>query len=42
MYDYYPLGKIPLKCLPIGVANSPDIPQQKMNELFQGFEYIYV
>ena len=28
------------KCLPMGVANSPDISQQKMNGLFLGLEFI--
>ena len=28
------------KILPMGVANSPNIFQQKMNHLFQGFRFI--
>ena len=28
------------KCLPMGVSNSPDIFQEKMNEMFRGFEFI--
>ena len=28
------------KRLPMGVANYPDILQQKMNDLFHGFEFI--
>ena len=28
------------KFLPMGIANSPDIFQQKMNDLFHGFEFI--
>ena len=28
------------KHLPMGVANSPDIFQQKMNDLFHGLEFI--
>ena len=30
-------GKYGYKRLPMGVANSPDIFQQKMNDLFHGF-----
>ena len=37
-----PWGKYRYKCLPMGVANSPDIFQQKMNDLFHGFEFIRV
>ena len=40
MYNYSPLGKYRYKRLPMGVANSPDIFQQKMNDLFQVFEFI--
>ena len=32
-----PWGKHQYKCLPMGVVNSPDIFQQKTNELFHGF-----
>ena len=28
------------KRLPVGVVNSPDIFQKKMNDLFRGFEFI--
>ena len=35
-----PLVKYSYKSLPMGVANSPDILQQKMNDLFHGFEFI--
>ena len=28
------------KCLPIGISNSPDIFQHKMNDLFHEFEFI--
>ena len=35
-----PWGKYCYKCLPTGVANSPDIFQQKRNDLFHGFEFI--
>ena len=42
MYNYSTLGKYRYKCLPIGVTNSPDIFQQKMNDLFHGFEFICV
>ena len=40
MYNYYPMGKYCYKCLPMGVANSPEFFQQKMNDLFHGFEFI--
>ena len=33
-------GKYRLKCLPMGVANSPDIFQNKINDLFNGFYFI--
>ena len=33
-------GKYRYKCLTIGVRNSPDIFQEKMNEMFRGFEFI--
>ena len=42
MYDYSPVRKILLKQLSMGVANSPDIFQQKMNDLFNGFKFICV
>ena len=35
-----PWGKYQYKRLPIGVANSPDISEQKMSDLFHGFEFI--
>ena len=35
-----PWGKYRYKRLPMGVANSPEIFQQKMNNLFHGFEFI--
>ena len=35
-----PIGKYHYKHLPMGVANSPDIFQHKINYLFQGFEFI--
>ena len=41
MYDNFPLGKISLKILPMGIADSPYIFQQKMNYLFHGFNFIY-
>ena len=37
-----PQGKYRYKFLPMGVTNSPDIFQQKMNDLFHGFEFICV
>ena len=33
-------GKYPYHCLPMGVANSQEILQQKMNDLFRGYELI--
>ena len=41
MYDYYPVGKYCYKCLPMGVANYPDIFQHKMNYLFHVFKFIH-
>ena len=35
-----PRGKYQYKCLPMGVAYSPDIFQHKMNDLYYGFEFI--
>ena len=35
-----PWGKYRYKRLPMGVANSTDILQQKMNDLFHGFQFI--
>ena len=35
-----PWVKYRYKCLPMGVANSPYISQQKMNDLFHEFEFI--
>ena len=32
-----PWGKYGYKFIPMGVTNSPDIFQQKMNNLFHGF-----
>ena len=37
-----PKWKYNYKCLPTGVIHSQDIFQQKINDLFQGFEYICV
>ena len=36
----FPWGKYWHKRLPMGVGNSPYIFQQKMNDLFHGFEFI--
>ena len=33
-------GKYSYKRLPLGFANSPDISQQEMNDLFHGFLFI--
>ena len=35
-----PWGKYEYQKLPMGLCNSPDIFQDKMNELFAGFEYV--
>ena len=40
MYDNSPVEKYRYKHLTMRVANSPDIFQQKMNDLFHGFEFI--
>ena len=40
MYDYSSVGKYWHNRLPMVVANSPDIFQQKMNDLFRIFELI--
>ena len=40
MYNYSPVGKYRYKHLPMGVANSPDIFHQKMNDLLHVFEFI--
>ena len=40
MYDYSSVGKYWYKSLLMGVANSPENLQQKMNDLFHGFEFI--
>ena len=36
----FPWGKYPYKPLPMGVENSQEIFQQKMTDLFHGFEFI--
>ena len=40
MYDYSSVGKYRYKRLPMGVANSPEIFQQNMNDLFHVFGFI--
>ena len=35
-----PWVKYQYKCLPMGVSNSPDIYQEKMDQMFHGFEFI--
>ena len=40
MYDYSSVSKYWYKSLLMGVANSPENFQQKMNDLFHGFEFI--
>ena len=41
MYEYSSVGTYWYKRLPMGVANSPDIFHQKMNDLFHGFYFIH-
>ena len=40
MYGQYAFRQYCYKRLPMGVANSIDIFQQKMDDLFHGFEFI--
>ena len=35
-----PFGKFEYQRIPMGLCNSPDIFQEKMNELFQGLDYV--
>jgi Reverse transcriptase (RNA-dependent DNA polymerase) len=35
-----PFRKYEMQCLPMGLCNSPDIFQEKMSELFNGFEFV--
>ena len=35
-----PWGKYEYQKLPMGLSNSPDIFQEKMNEVFSGLEYV--
>ena len=35
-----PWGKYEYQKSPMGLCNSPDIFQEKMNELFMGYEYV--
>ena len=39
---FLPWGKYHYKRLPMGIADSPENFQQKMNDLFHGFEFICV
>jgi hypothetical protein len=36
----FPFGKYKMQCLPMGLCNSHDIFQEKMSELFEGFEFV--
>jgi Reverse transcriptase (RNA-dependent DNA polymerase) len=36
----FPFGKYEMQRLPMGLCNSPDIFQEKMSELFDGFKFI--
>ena len=40
MHDCTSLGKFEYQKLPMGLCNSPDIFQEKMNELFVGLYYV--
>ena len=40
MYHHTPWGKYEYLKLPMGLCNSPDILQEKINELFAGFDYV--
>ena len=40
MYDYSSMGKYRYKRLPMGVANSQEMFQQKINNIYHGFEFI--
>ena len=40
IYDYFTAEKNQYTRLPMGVANLPDIPQQKIDDLFHEFEFI--
>ena len=42
MYDHPNLGKNCYTCLPMGVINSSEIFQHKMNDLFQWFDNTHV
>ena len=35
-----PFGKFEYQRIPMGLCNSPDIFQEKMNELFEGLDYV--
>ena len=41
MYDHHNVRKYRYKHLTIVVANSPENFQQRMNDLFHGFEFIH-
>ena len=36
----FPFGKYEMQRLPMGLCNSPDIFQEKMSELFEGFDFV--
>jgi hypothetical protein len=36
----FPFGKYEMQRLPMGLCNSPDIFQEKMSELFDGFKFV--
>ena len=40
MHNYIIWGKYEYQKLPMGLCNSPDIFQEKMNELFSSLEYV--
>ena len=39
MYNNFPVGEISSQASIMGIANSPDIFKQEMNNLFHGFEF---
>ena len=42
MYNHYSMGKYHYKSLPMGIRDSPEIFQEKMDDFFHGFEFICV
>ncbi len=40
LYNYFTLGKYSYQRLPMGIAGSPEISQEKMSDLMQNLEYV--